>query len=74
MDFEPFEKDVFWSYPLFTVEIDGKVVAERDLETYGLVDVELIPTKLNKLPNNFKAKVTLGIHNSIAKVYLEYKK
>lgn len=74
MDFKPFREGAFWSYPMFTVEIDGKVIAERCSETYGLVRTELIPTELEELPEHFKVKVTLGMLNSKAKLIIDYKK
>jgi hypothetical protein len=74
LNFKPFTKDDFyWAYPLFKVEIDGKVVAERDLQTYGMTQVELIPTKLKELPKHFKMKVTIGMHNSKQQTIVEYK-
>lgn len=74
LDFKPFKEGAYWSYPMFIVEIDGKVVAERGSETYGLVRTELIPTELEELPTHFEAKVRLGMLNSEAKLVLEYKK
>jgi hypothetical protein len=66
------KNDFYWAYPIFKVEIDGKVVAERDLQSYGMRRMELIPTKLEKLPKHFKMKVTIGIHNSKQETIVEY--
>jgi len=60
------KKDLgLYPYPLFKiVSSNGKVIAERGLSAYGLVEIELIPTKLKKLPANFECTVFLTTHGS----------
>jgi len=59
------QKDLgLYSYPLFKIVSGGKVIAERGLSTYGLVETELVPTKLKKLPSNFECTVFLTMHGS----------
>ncbi|MFK7797768.1 MAG: hypothetical protein AB8E82_09950 [Aureispira sp.] len=60
IEFATISPDDFWSYPSFKVEMNGKLIAERETTTYGLVEIELIPTEIEQLPKDFKCKVTLG--------------
>jgi hypothetical protein len=57
------EKD-FVPYPLIRVVSAGKVIAERGLDTFSLVYVELIPTDLESLPQNFACTVTIKVHGA----------
>lgn len=73
LDFKPFLTNVYWSYPVFRIEMNGKVIAERGMESYTLVNIELVPTELDALPENFELKVILGKHNNKEELVLKYK-
>jgi hypothetical protein len=62
---DPDPERSFYPYPLFRVISGGKVVAERDLQTYGLVNEELIPTTLDSLPENFRCVVEMRAHGEM---------
>jgi hypothetical protein len=68
------DADDFWSYPTYKVEIDGKVVGEQGLHTYGLMPgmKGMVPVKLKALPKHFKAKIYLGSHGSERSKVIEY--
>lgn len=62
IDFAPFPEEVYWSYPLFKIELEGQLIAERGLSTYALVETELIPTTISELPKASECKVILSQH------------
>lgn len=72
--FDGMKEEDFWSYPTYKVEIDGKVVGEKGLSTYGLFKgmKGMVSTKLKKLPKHFKAKIYLGSHGSEENRVFEY--
>jgi hypothetical protein len=68
------QKDAgFYSYPIFKVVSNGKTIAERGLSSYGLVETELIPTKLKELPKNFTCVVFLSSQGGTNAHQMEYK-
>ncbi|MGH1339246.1 MAG: hypothetical protein ACRBFS_24220 [Aureispira sp.] len=73
IEFDPFSNAVHWSYPLFKVELDGQLIAERGLSTYALVETELIPTTINKLPKAFECNVIISQHGNNQVKRLSYR-
>ncbi|MGH1339355.1 MAG: hypothetical protein ACRBFS_24765 [Aureispira sp.] len=73
VNFTPSEEVFGWTYPILTVEINGKIVAQRGLSAYHLTEAEFLPTDLAQLPKHFKATVTVARYNAKEKVVLHYK-
>jgi hypothetical protein len=47
--------------PAFRIKSNGKIIGGREITTYGLVEIELIPTTLKELPKGFQYTVFLGV-------------
>ncbi|BDS14066.1 hypothetical protein [Aureispira anguillae] len=52
-------KGQIYPYPIFRIESNQKLIAERDFSTTELVELELIPTTLKQLPKDFSCTIYL---------------